>query len=144
MTTLALNPYALVFVIPALYAWLWLPQLANGPAWSRGALLALGLTGPLFALFVLARALDLGLDVIPYTLQLFTSGYASSATTVVLLGWAAVAGQLAALAAGRYAPYPSSREQRPRGPLRRAVRRLVLARRARSQPDVEREQAVGG
>ena len=142
VTTLALNPYALVFLVPALYAWLWLPQLAHGPAWSRGLLLVLGLTGPALALLVLARALDLGLDVVPYTLQLFTSGYASSATAVVLLGWAAVAGQLAALASGRYAPYPSSREQRPRGPLRRAVRRLVLARRARSRPDAQVE--VGG
>jgi len=142
MTTLALNPYALVFLLPALYAWLWLPQLANGPVWSRLALLALGLTGPAIALLVLARALDLGLDVIPYTLRLFTSGYASSATAVVLLGWAAVAGQLAALASGRYAPYPSSRAGRPRGPLRRAVRRLVLTRRTRPQPDVQVE--VGG
>jgi hypothetical protein len=142
VTTLALNPYALVFLVPALYAWLWLPQLADGPAWSRAALLVLGLLGPALALVVLARALDLGVDVIPYTLRLFTSGYASSATAVVLLGWAAVTGQLAALAAGRYAPYPSSRDQRPRGPLRRAVRRLVLARRARSQPDTQVE--VGG
>jgi len=142
VTTLALNPYALVFLVPALYAWLWLPQLANGPAWSRLALLALGLTGPALALLVLARSLALGLDVIPYTLRLFTSGYASSATAVVLLGWAAVAGQLAALASGRYAPYPSRREQRPRGPLRRAVRRLVLARRRRAEPELESE--VGG
>ena len=141
VTTLALNPYALVFLVPALYAWLWLPQLADGPVWSRIALLVLGLIGPALALLVLARALGLGIDVIPYTLRLFTSGYASSATAVVLLGWAAVAGQLGALASGRYAPYPS-REQRPRGPLRRAVRRFHLSRRRRSKPELKIE--VGG
>jgi len=47
------------------------------------------------------------------------------------LTWLAGAAQLAALAVGRYAPYPAPRERPARGPLRELVRRVVLAERAR-------------
>jgi hypothetical protein len=48
------------------------------------------------------------------------------------LGWLAVAGQLAALAAGRYAPYPAPQDRPRRGPLRELIRTLVLAQRRRT------------
>ena len=138
----AVDPYALVYLLPALYAWLWLPQVADRPAWVRGALFAVGLAGPLLGLLALAQATGLGIDVVPYTLRLFTGGYAALATGVLLLAGAAVAGQFAALAAGRYAPYPAARERPPRGPFRELVRRAVLARRRRVR---ERDTAaVGG
>ena len=45
-------------------------------------------------------------------------------------------GQLAAVAARRYAPYPEAHERGPRGPIRELVRTIVLAVRAyrRRQP----------
>jgi hypothetical protein len=138
LTTLAVNPYALVFVVPALYAWLWLPHVAGRPAWMRGALAALGLLGPVLALVALERRTGLGLDVIPYTLRLFTSGYSEPATGVLLLAGAAIAGQLFALTAGRYAPYPDARDRPSQGPLRSLARRAALRRRRlRVVPDAE-------
>jgi Peptidase family M28 len=138
LTTVAVNPYALVFVVPALYAWLWLPQVADRPAWMRGTLAALGLIGPVLALVALERRTGLGLDVLPYTLRLFTSGYAEPATGVLLLAGAAIAGQLFALAAGRYGPYPDVQDRPAHGPLRTAVRRAALRRRRlRVVPDAE-------
>ncbi len=131
ITTLAVNPYALLYLLPALYAWLWLPQVATGAAWVRGLIFALGLGGPVLGLVALARSLHLGIDVLPYTLRLFTTGYAAAPTAVLMLGWAAVAGQFGALVAGRYAPYPEARERPPRGPLRELTRRIALAARAR-------------
>jgi hypothetical protein len=107
------------------------------PAWVRGVLAALGLTGPLVGLYSLEQRTGLGLDVVPYTLRLFTSGYAAPATGALLLGGAAVAGQLFALAAGRYAPYPDVRERPPRGPLRAFARRLLLAHRRRARAAAE-------
>ena len=52
------------------------------------------------------------------------------------LAWVAVLGQLVALIAGRYAPYPAVHE-RGLGPGRRAVRTLVLARRRRRSVRVD-------
>ena len=85
----------------------------------------------MLGLVALARSLHLGIDVLPYTLRLFTTGYAAAPTAVLMLGWAAVAGQFGALVAGRYAPYPEARERPPRGPLRELTRRIALAARAR-------------
>jgi hypothetical protein len=63
---------------------------------------------------------------------------------VIALGWLAGAGQLTALTAGRYAPYPSAAERGPRGPIRTAIRRVVLAqRRRRRVADIERHAASG-
>jgi hypothetical protein len=143
LTTVAVNPYALVFLLPALYAWLWLPQFAASPAWVRVALFLLGLAGPLLGLVSLARRTGLGLDVLPYTLRLFTAGYASIVGLVFLLAGAAIAGQFAALAAGRYAPYPDARERPPRGPIRALARRAHLARRRRLAADAEDAAAAG-
>ena len=144
LTTLAVNPYALLFLLPSLYAWLWLPQVAAAGRAARACVFALGLLGPVLALVGLARGLRLGIDVIPYTLRLFTTGYAAPATGLLLLAWAAVAGQLGALAANRYAPYPAAAERPPRGPLRELGRRVLVAGGAgrRSVADVS-ERASG-
>ena len=39
------NPFALVFVLPSLYSWLWLPAL-RGRGWPADLVFGLGLTGP--------------------------------------------------------------------------------------------------
>jgi hypothetical protein len=60
---------------------------------------------------------------------------------LLFLAWLAVAGQLIALAAGRYAPYPSAQERTPRGPLRRLVRAGLLAIERRRRSSSERKAA---
>jgi hypothetical protein len=61
----------------------------------------------------------------------------------VLCAWLAVAAQLTALVAGRYAPYPSA-DERPRvGPGRRALRSLLLIA-DRRHAGAERDRVFGG
>lgn len=105
--TALVNPFSLLFVLPSLYSWLWLPQTSS--AWGRGVLYVLGLTGPLLALVSAAAQLGLGAASPLYLADLITLGLVPWPATVALLVWAAVAGQLAALAAGRYAARQSGR-----------------------------------
>lgn len=100
--TAVANPYALVFVAPSLYAWLWLPQVGN--PWVRDALYGLGLAGPVLGLVSLAGRFGLGLDVLPYAASLVTTGYVPWTTGVLVLLWGAVAAQTGAVTAGRYVP----------------------------------------
>jgi hypothetical protein len=94
-------PYTLAFVLPALYAWLWLPLRA--PSWPRDVLYGVGLLGPVLAVVALAEQLDLGLAAPLYALDLLTLGVVPWPATLALLGWAAAAGQIGALTGGRYA-----------------------------------------
>jgi hypothetical protein len=124
------KPYALVFLLPSLYAWLWLP-LRTG-AGARAALYAAGLGGPLVGLLAFANELGLGpLDTLLYLLGLATVGYVSVAGVLLFLAWAASAAQLAALAFGRYGPYAGGLEPPPRGLLRQSIRELAALRRSR-------------
>jgi hypothetical protein len=127
----ATNPFALLFVLPALHVWLWLPLLRQARAPVRLAVFAAGLVGPFIVLASLAWRFGLGLDAPWYLLELVGVGYVSTTALVIVLAGAAGAGQLAAAAAGRYAPYPDARERGPRGPIRELVRTIVLALRAR-------------
>jgi hypothetical protein len=137
------NPFALVFVLPALHAWLWLPQVQHGHPLARLGLFALGLLGPALVLFSLAWRFGLGLDAPWYLLHLVVVGYIGWLPVVIALAGAAAAAQLAAAACGRYAPYPDVREGRPPGPLRELVRVIVLGRRARRRAQRARLRAVG-
>jgi hypothetical protein len=76
--------------------------------------------------------------------SLFAAGYAPVSLLVIGLGWLAAAGQLAALAAGRYAPYPSAHERPPLGPIRRAIRTLVLSQRRHRRVSGPRQRAMNG
>ena len=107
--TALINPYALVFVVPSLYAWLWLPQVQLHSGWARDALYGIGLIGPPLALVSVAEQLGLGLDAPLYLVSLATVGLVPWAAVLALLAWAAIAAQLGALAAGRYAPAQSER-----------------------------------
>jgi hypothetical protein len=127
----AVNAYALLFLLPSLHAWLWLPQVSARSAWARFALLAAGLAGPALLVGSIAIRLDLGLDAVWYLAALVAVGYVDIPLVVVALAWLAAGAQLTALAASRYAPYPSASERPPRGPIREAVRQTVLAVRAR-------------
>ncbi|TML20978.1 MAG: hypothetical protein E6G28_09855 [Actinobacteria bacterium] len=98
------TPYALIFVLPSLYAWLWLP--VRHALWARTTLFAVGLLGPLAALLVLSNQLGLSLPRGAfYVTGLATVGYIPARSVILALAWVAGAAQIAALACGRYAPY---------------------------------------
>lgn len=126
LLTVATNPFALIFLLPSLHAWLWLPQVRYRPIWVRGAVLAAGLAGPLLLLGSFAWRFELGPNAPWYVVQLVALGYVPIPAIAIGLAWLAAAGQLAAVSAGRYAPYPSARERPPRGPVRELVRRLLV------------------
>jgi hypothetical protein len=121
----AVNPYALLFVLPSLHAWLWLPQVADRGRVVQAAVYALGFAGPALLLASFALRFDMGLDAVWYLLALTAVGYVPLPLVLAFLAWGAAAGQLGALTAGRYAPYPDVTE-RSHGPLREAARQAIL------------------
>jgi peptidase M28-like protein len=144
LLVVATNPFALIFVLPSLHAWLWLPNIAAERRWTRVAVVASGYLGPALIIGSFAFRYGLGWDAPWYILELRALGYVPFAVVLVTVPWLAAAGQVAALAAGRYAPYPDV-SQRPRlGPGRRALRRVVLGIRHRRAASRERAAAAGG
>jgi hypothetical protein len=135
LLAVATNPYALLFLLPSLHIWLWLPQVRARAFPIRLAVLLLGFSGPAILIWSFASRYGLGFDAPWYIAWLFALGYAPLPGFAIALAWAAAAGQLVALAGGRYAPYPSAAERPPRGPIRQTIRRLVLAQRRRRAPD---------
>jgi Peptidase family M28 len=141
LLVVALNTFALVFLLPSLHAWLWLAQLGDRSLAARMATWAAGLAGPLLLVWEFAGRFGLGLDAPWYLLQLAALNHVSVVALAVFAFWAGSAGQLAALAGGRYEPYPSAAERPPLGPIRRSIRRAVLSSRARRRV-VSAEQEV--
>ena len=93
LVVVATNPYSLVYLLPSLYAWLWLPQIHNaGPPPARAGLLVLGLAGPVVLLLSFATRLDLGLETPWYLLSLVAVGYVPWIAVLVGVVWLAVAG----------------------------------------------------
>lgn len=130
LLVVATNPFSLVYLLPSLYAWLWLPQAqASGPL-ARAGLLVLGFTGPLVLLLSFSTRLDLGFHTPWYLLSLVSVGYVPWIVVALGFAWLAVAAQLTTLAVGRYAPYAETRHRRPRRPLR-----LLGGRRTGEQRD---------
>jgi peptidase M28-like protein len=125
LLVVATNPFALVFLLPSLHAWLWLPQARAGALGTRLAVYLAGFAGPLLLLGSFAIRFGLGLDAPWYLAELVAVGYVGLTPFAFALAWTAGAAQLGALTTGRYAPYPSRREL-PRGPVRQVVRRLIL------------------
>ncbi len=144
LLVVATDPFALVFLLPCLHAWLWLPQVQSRGLAARFTVLAVGLLGPALLLWSFGARYGLGWDAPWYVAQLFAVGYARVPLLVIAVGWLAAAGQLAALSAGRYAPYPDARERPPRGPIRETVRVIVLAQRRRRRLVELDRRAAGG
>jgi Peptidase family M28 len=144
LLVVATNPFALLFLLPSLHLWLWLPNMRASPAWTRAGLIVLGFAGPALVLGSFAFRYGLGWDAPWYLLELRALGYVPFVVVVLVVPWLAGAGQLAALAAGRYAPYPDVAERPPLGPARRVVRRLVLGSRARRRETQRARRALGG
>src|SRR5205085_3946185 len=144
LLVVATNPFALVFLLPSLHAWLWLPHARAQPLWTRAALLAAGLLGPLLLLGSLAWRYGLGFDAPWYLAELTAAGYVRLPAVVIAAGWLAAAGQVTALSLGRYAPYPSAAERPPRGPLRETVRQIALTVRGRRRASETGRKALEG
>jgi hypothetical protein len=126
LLVVATNPFALVFLLPSLHIWLWLPHLRDSRPGARLALLAAGLVGPFILVGSFMFRYGLGLDAPWYLAELVTVGYVSIVAFVLVLLWLAGVSQLTAIATGRYAPYPSAAERPPLGPIRSTVRAVVL------------------
>jgi hypothetical protein len=144
LLVVATNPFALIFLLPSLHVWLWLPQVRQSPLWVRTTVLLAGFSGPALLLWSFADRFGLGWDAPWYVAWLFALGYAPVPAFVIVLAFAAGAAQLVALTGGRYAPYPAAGERPPRGPLREVVRRLVLAQRRRRRAAAPRRRALHG
>jgi hypothetical protein len=142
LMVVATNPFALILVLPSLHAWLWLPQVQSRPAWLRASVLALGFLGPVVLAISFATRYGLGLDAPWYIAELVAVRYVTIPTFAIGLAWLAAAAQLAALAARRYAPYPSSAD-RGLGPVRATLRRAYRAQRARKRTSEQPERAAG-
>jgi hypothetical protein len=138
----AMNPYAVIFVLPSLHAWIWLPQVRHQAPPIKLVALAGGFLGPLLLVGSVATRLGLGLDAPWYLAQLAAVGYVKLPTLLVVGAWMAVAAQLTATVAGRYAPYPTAAERPRLGPARRLLRRAVVASRSRGRTD-EKQRAAG-
>jgi hypothetical protein len=141
LLVVATNPFALVFLLPSLHAWLWLPQVRGAPLGARLGVLAVGLGGPALLFGSFAGRFGLGWDAPWYVAELRAVGYTPFIVSPFLAVWLAGTGQLAALAGRRYAPYPDAADLPPRGPLRRIFRGVALAvrdrRRGASGADLE-------
>jgi peptidase M28-like protein len=131
LLVVATNPFALIFLLPSLHVWLWLPQVRGGPLPLRLGLLVLGLAGPALLVGSFASRLSLGWDAPWYLAELRAVGYVPFIVMPLFVVWLAGTGQLAALAARRYAPYPDAAELPPEGTVRRIVRGVVTAVRTR-------------
>jgi hypothetical protein len=117
------RPYGLVFVLPSLYAWLWIP--VRETVWTRAGLFTVGLAGPILGLVILAAQLGVSLPrAASYVLGLASVGYISRFSVLLALAWGAAAAQVGALAVGRYSSYAAGREPPPPGPVRKSIGRL--------------------
>ena len=131
LLVVATNPFALVFLLPPLHVWLWLPQVRGAPLGVRLGVLALGFAGPALLVGSFAWRFGLGWDAFWYLAELRAVGYVPFVVMPLLVIWLAGTAQLAALATRRYAPYPAAAELPPSGPLRKVVRSTALGLRNR-------------
>src|SRR5207245_1161751 len=115
LLVVAVNPFALIFVLPSLHAWLWLPNLRSRALLPSLATVVLGFAGVALLVGEFGGRFGLGFDAPWYLAQLVAIGWVPFPLLAISVAWAASAAQLAALAAGRYAPYPSARERPPLG-----------------------------
>ena len=88
---MSLNAFALVFLLPSLHAWLWLPQLGDRPLAARLATWLAGLAGPALLLWEFADRFGLGLDAPWYLLQLAAVGWVPFSALALFVVWAAAA-----------------------------------------------------
>ena len=136
----AQNPFALIFILPSLHAWLWVPHASERGRPAALGVFALGFVGPLLLLGSFAFRYEFGFDAIWYLIALTSVGFVPVALVLAFLAWGAAAAQVGAVAAGRYAPYPAAEERARRGPIRESIRQAVLfSRRMRRREEREED-----
>jgi Peptidase family M28 len=111
LAVVALNRYMVLFLLPPLHVWIWLPQLRDWRPWASLAVMLIGLLGSLLVFFELASRLHLGLNVFWYVTELGAVGYLGLPLLLVAVAFTAASAQLAALSVRRYAPYPAVGER---------------------------------
>src|SRR5207249_3704200 len=94
----AQNPFALLFVLPSLHAWLWLPHASDRGRPAALLLYALGFIGPVLLLGSFALRFHLGFDAIWYLLALTLIGYVPVWLIFSLIVLEVVAAQAGAVA----------------------------------------------
>ena len=137
----AQNPFALIFILPSLHAWLWLPHASERGRAAALGVYAVGFAGPLLLLGSFAFRYGLGLDALWYLVALTSVGFVPVALVLSFLVWGAAAAQVGTVAAGRYAPYPAADERPRRGPIRESIRQTVLLTRRMRAPREATEEA---
>ena len=98
----AVNPFALIIVLPLAHACLWLPRFATAGRWAMLALLAIGLIGPLVIIWELWGGQGLGSSAPRAVVAMAASGYLSPAVSIPLALAGAAATQMLAIVLGRY------------------------------------------
>ncbi len=137
----AQNPFALIFILPSLHAWLWLPHASERGRAAALGVYAIGFAGPLLLLGSFAFRYGFGLDALWYVVALTSVGFVPVALVLSFLVWGAAAAQVGTVAAGRYAPYPAADERPRRGPIRESIRQTVLLSRRMRAPREAPEEA---
>lgn len=100
----AVNPFALVIVLPAAHAWLWLPAAARLGRRAMAIVWSLGLIGPAVVITELWWQQGLGTQTPRVLVAMTASGYLSPAVSGCLALCAAAGCQLAAIVLARYSP----------------------------------------
>jgi hypothetical protein len=114
----AVNPFALIVVLPAAHIWLWLPAAARTGRRMLLVVYVVGFVGPVALVVEMWTAQGLGSDTLRALVAMTASGYLAPAVSVCFALAAAAAAQLGSLVAGRYAaPHAPVRGGGPRGPL---------------------------
>jgi hypothetical protein len=142
LLVVATNPFALVFMLPALHIWLWLPHMRNRKPGARLGLLLAGFIGPFILLGSMMFRFGLGLDAPWYLAELTAVGYIPTVAFFLVLCSLAGAAQLTAIAFARYAPYPSAAERPPLGPIRSTIRATILTVRGRRRARLRTDEAA--
>ena len=119
-------------------------RCARSPLLGARVVAARRLRGPGTPLWSFAGRYGLGWDAPWYVVSLFARRLCAAAALRDRARLGRGGGQLVALAAGRYAPYPSAAERPPRGPLRQTVRSIVLAQRRRRRASEPAPRALHG
>jgi hypothetical protein len=114
----AVNPFALVVVLPAAHIWLYLPAAARSGRRILLLVYVFGFIGPVAFVVEMWTAQGLGTDTFRALIAMTASGYLAPAVAACFALSAAAAAQLGSLVAGRYAaPHAPVRGGGPRMPL---------------------------
>jgi Peptidase family M28 len=104
LAIVSVNPFALILVLPAAHAWLWMEAVARrGRRAMLGLFVAGAVIGPLLVLGELWR-LGLGASAFRAVLATVASGYFSPPLAAALAVALGAGAQLATVIAGRYSP----------------------------------------